>query len=324
MKQLLRFVAFAAALAVTGTALAQDKASLRLNWLLYGFHSFFYLGIDKGYYKEEGIDLTIGEGQGSGRAVQIVGAKSDTFGLSDGSSVIAGITKGAPIVAVMGIMNKSPFAIITRADANITSVKQLEGKTIAATTGEAGLVIFPAILANAKMAPDSVKFLRVDGAGKVVAMLEKRVDAMLGGLENQALILPQRGMAVNTIPYADVGANTLGLVIHVNRETLEKNPQLVQRFVRATQKAIAAAEKNPEESVAAVLKVKPDLDRELALKQLKAGLALQRAADGASQPIGWMSPADWANTLKLMKDYQELQTDMPAAAFFTNQFASPK
>jgi NitT/TauT family transport system substrate-binding protein len=324
MKHLLRLIALAAALAVSGTALAQDKASLRLNWLLYGFHSFFYLGIDKGYYKQEGIELTIGEGQGSGRAVQIVGAKSDTFGLSDGSSVIAGITKGAPIVAVMGIMNKSPFAIITRADANITTVKQLEGKTIAATTGEAGLVIFPAILANAKMGPDSVKFLRVDGAGKVVAMLEKRVDAMLGGLENQALILPQRGMAVNTIPYADVGANTLGLVIHVNRETLEKKPDLVQRFVRATQKAIAAAEKNPEESIAAVVKVKPDLDRELALKQLKAGLALQRAADGASQPIGWMSPADWSNTLKLMKDYQELQTDMPAAAFFTNQFASPK
>jgi NitT/TauT family transport system substrate-binding protein len=324
MKHLLRFVALAVALAMSGTALAQDKASLRLNWLLYGFHSFFYLGVDKGYYKEEGIDLTVGEGQGSGRAVQIVGAKSDTFGLSDGSSVIAGITKGAPIVAVMGIMNKSPFAIITRADANIKTVKELEGKTIAATAGEAGLVIFPAILANAKMAPDSVKFLRIDGAGKVVAMLEKRVDAMLGGLENQALILPQRGMAANTIAYADVGANTLGLVIHVNKETLEKNPGLVARFVRATQKSIAAAERNPEESIAAAAKVKPDLDRDLALKQLKAGLALQRAADGGSQPIGWMSPNDWAHTLKLMKEYQDLQTDLAPASFYTNQYTATK
>ena len=197
MNHMLRSLTLVLALAMSGSALALDNASLRLNWLMYGFHSFFYLGVDKGFYKDEGIELTIGEGQGSGRAVQIVGAKSDTFGLSDGSSVIAGITKGAPIVAVMGIMNKSPFAIITRADANIKTVKELEGKTIAATAGEAGLVIFPAILANAKMAPDSVKFLRIDGAGKIVAMLEKRVDAMLGGLENQALILPQRGMAVN-------------------------------------------------------------------------------------------------------------------------------
>ena len=154
------------------SVMAQDRASLRLNWLVYGFHSLFYLGVDQGFYKDEGIDLTIGEGQGSGRAVQIVGAKSDTFGLSDGASVIAGITKGAPILAVMGIMNRSPFAIIVRADANIKTVRDLQGKTIAATAGEAGLVIFPAILANAKMPADAVHFLRIDGAGKVVAMLE--------------------------------------------------------------------------------------------------------------------------------------------------------
>jgi NitT/TauT family transport system substrate-binding protein len=324
MNRMLRIITVGLVLAMSGSALAQEKASLRLNWLMYGFHSFFYLGVDKGFYKDEGIELTIGEGQGSGRAVQIVGAKSDTFGLSDGSSVIAGITKGAPIVAVMGIMNKSPFAIITRADANIKTVKELEGKTIAATAGEAGLVIFPAILANAKMGPDSVKFLRIDGAGKIVAMLERRVDAMLGGLENQALILPQKGMAVNTIPYAEVGANTLGLVIHVNKETLEKNPALVQKFVRATQKALAFTEKNPGEAIAAIAKLKPDLDRDLALKQLKAGLALQRAADGANQPVGWMSPGDWANTLKLMKDYQELQTDMASTSFFTNQYTAAK
>lgn len=324
MTKVLRLAALAIALAMSGSVMAQDKASLRLNWLMYGFHSFFYLGVDKGFYKDEGIDLTIGEGQGSGRAVQIVGAKSDTFGLSDGSSVIAGVTKGAPIVAVMGIMNKSPFAIITRADANIKTVKDLEGKTVAATAGEAGLVIFPAIMANAKMAPDSVKFLRIDGAGKIVAMLEKRVDAMLGGLENQALILPQRGMPVGTIAYADVGANTLGLVIHVNKETLEKNPGLVQRFVRATQKSIAYAERNPEESVAAIARIKPDLDKDLALKQLKAGLALQRAGDGASQPIGWMSPSDWANTLQLMKSYQELETQMAPTSFYTNQYVVAK
>ena len=71
-------------------------------------------------------------------------------------------------------------------------------------------------------------------------------------------------------------------------------------------------------------KVKPDLDKELAMKQLKAGLALQRAIDGANQPIGWMSPNDWANTLKLMKDYQELQTDMVSTSFFTNQYATAK
>lgn len=324
MKRLLGIGMIALGLAAAGLAQAQEAASLRLNWLYYGFHSFFPLGVEKGFYKEEGIDLTIGEGQGSGRAVQIVGAKSDTFGLSDGASVIAGAAKGAPVVAVMGIMNKSPFAIIARADANIRTVKDLEGKTIAATTGEAGLTIFPAIIKNNKLNADAIKFVRVDGPGKLVATLEKRVDAMLGGLENQSLILAQRGLAVTNIAYSDVGANTLGLVIHVNKETLEKNPKLVQGFIRATQKSIAYTEKNPEEAIAALARIKPDLDKGLALQQLKAGLQLVRAKDGENRPIGWMNPADWETTLDMAREYQDLKTEMKATDFYVNNLVAAK
>jgi len=321
MKTLLKLAALALALAIAPAAFAQEKASLRLNWLYYGFHSFFPLGVDKGFYKDEGIELAIGEGKGSGVAVQIVGAKSDTFGLSDGASVIAGATKGAPIVAVMGVMNKSPFAVIARADANIKTVKDLEGKTIAATTGEAGLTIFPSIVQANKLNGDAIKFVRVDGAGKLVAMLEKRVDAMLGGLENQSLILAQRGLAVTNIAYADVGANTLGLVIHVHKDTLAASPRLVQGFVRATQKSIDYAEKNPDEAIAALARIKPDLDKDLAMKQLKAGLTLVRANGSAGQPIGWMNPDDWDNTLKMGRDYSELKTDMKASDFYVNNIA---
>ena len=321
MKTLLKLLALSLALAIAPAAFAQEKASLRLNWLYYGFHSFFPLGVDKGFYKDEGIDLAIGEGKGSGVAVQIVGAKSDTFGLSDGASVIAGATKGAPIVAVMGVMNKSPFAVIARADANIKTVRDLEGKTIAATTGEAGLTIFPAIVQANKLNGDAIKFVRVDGAGKLVAMLEKRVDAMLGGLENQSLILAQRGLPVTNLAYADVGANTLGLVIHVHKDTLASNPKLVQGFVRATQKSIAYAEAYPDEAIAALVKVKPDLDKTLAMQQLKAGLTLVRANGSAGQPIGWMNPSDWENTLRMGREFQELKTDMKATDFYVNNLA---
>ena len=324
MKNLLKIGTLMLAMLAASAAFAQEKASLRLNWLYYGFHSFFPLGVEKGFYKDEGIALEIGEGQGSGRAVQIIGAKSDTFGLSDGASVIAGASQGAPRVAVMGIMNKSPFAIIARADANIKSVKDLEGKTIAATTGEAGLNIFPAIVQANKLNAANIKFVRVDGAGKLVAMLEKRVDAMLGGLENQSLILAQRGLPVNNIAYADIGANTLGLVIHVHKETLEKNPKLVQGFIRATQKAIAYTEKNPEEAIAALAKIKPDMDKTLAMQQLKAGLTLVRANGSANQPIGWMNPTDWEGTLRMAREYQDLKTEMKPADFYTNQLALTK
>ncbi len=317
MKRLLlaALLAFAA-----GPAHAEDKVSLRLNWLVYGFHMPFQLGIERGIYKRHGIELTVGDGQGSGRAVQVVAAGSDTFGLSDGASIIAGATKGAPVVAIMGIMNRSPFAVIARVDSGVTDFPSLAGKTIAATTGEAGLVIFPALLSANKMAPDAVKFLRIDGAAKLVAVLENRVPAMLGGLENQTLILEQKNLKVVTLGYADNGVNTEGLAIHTTRDTLRDKPDMVRRFILATRESFEAAMADPAATIAAGLKAKPDLDGALSLRQLEAGLKLVRSPAGPNQKIGWMAAEDWSQTLALMKQYQELVTDLPASAFWTNDY----
>jgi NitT/TauT family transport system substrate-binding protein len=317
MKRLIGLLAGLAALAAS-PAMAQEKATLRLNWLLYGFHTPFHLGVERGYYKAEGIDLEIGEGQGSARAVQIVAAKGDTFGLSDGASIINGVTRGAPIKAVMGIMNTTPFAIIARADSGIRTLKDFEGKTIAATTGEAGLTILPALIKSAKLDGSKVNFLRVDGPTKIVAVLEKRAEALLGGSENQPFILEQRGVASTVFNYADAGVNTMGLAIHVHADTLKDKPKLVEGFIRATMKAYGDAEKEPEAAIAAGLKIKPDMDRAMALKQLQAGLKLVRSKAAPTAPIGMMPPQDWQMTLDLMKEFQELKTDMPASVFFTN------
>src|SRR5205823_11217516 len=177
-----------AALLAAAPARADDKVQFRLNWILYGFHTPFYLGLERGYYKEEGIDLTIGEGQGSVRAVQTVGVKGDTFGLSDGGSVIAGVSKGAP-VSVMAVTNSSPYAVTVRNDGSIKTLKDLEGKTIASAPGEAGLALLPALLKRNGVDGDKVKILRVEGAGKMVAIAEKRVEAIESGLDNQSLTL---------------------------------------------------------------------------------------------------------------------------------------
>ncbi len=317
MKRLPLF-AISILVALAGSAAAQERATLRLNWLIYGFHSPFYLGVERGYYKAEGIDLEVGEGKGSGAAVQVIGAKGDTFGLSDGASIINGITKGAPIKAVMGIMNTTPFAVIAREDANIKTVKDLEGKTIAATAGEAGLVIMPALIKANKLDESKLNFLRVDGATKLVATLEKKADAMLGGSENQVFVLEQRGLKTTVLNYADYGVNTMGLAIHVHNDTLKDKPKLVEGFVRATQKAFAEAEKDPAAAIAAGMKAKPDMDKDMAMKQLLAGLKLVRSRAAPTAPVGLMQAGDWQMTLDLMKEYQELKTDLKADAFYTN------
>jgi NitT/TauT family transport system substrate-binding protein len=308
---------------LTVPAAALEKATLRLNWLVYGFHAPFYLGEARGYYKAEGIDLEIAEGQGSLRAVQIIGAKGDTFGLSDGLSIINGMANGAPIKAVMGIMNTTPSAIIARADAGITTLTDLEGKTVAATDGEAALAIVPALFKANKLDAAKVNFLRVEGADKgpvkLAAVVDNRADAFLGGSDHFPLILERRGVKPKVFNYADFGVNMIGLAIHVHADTIEHNPALVTGFIKATQKAYGEAEKDPAAAIAAAMRANLALNEALALKQLQAGLKLVRSKAAPEAPIGSMAESDWRMTLDLMKEYQELKTDMPASAFFTNE-----
>jgi NitT/TauT family transport system substrate-binding protein len=303
-----------------GPASAQDKVTFRLNWLLYGFHTPFYLGLERGYYKEEGIDLTIGEGQGSVRSVQTIGAKGDTFGLADGGSVVAGISKGAPVRAVLAVTNSSPYSLAVRADAGIKTLKDVEGKTIASAPGEAGLQLLPALFAANGVDAEKVKILRVEGAGKMVAIAEKRAEGIMAGLDNQSLTLPKQGVPVIDFAYSKHGANTVGLTIFAHNDTIKEKPDMVRRFVKATIRSFEAAIKDPEASIKAGQKVKADLEMELSKAQLMVGIGLMKSEASKGLPAGHFALKDWQDTLNLMKKYQGLETALTADGFFTNEF----
>lgn len=309
-----------AGLLAANAAQAIDKVTFRLNWLLYGFHTPFYLGLERGYYKDEGIDLTIGEGQGSVRAVQTVGAKGDMFGLADGGSVVAGVSKGAPVKAVMAVTNSSPYSLAVRADSGIKTLKDIEGKTVATAPGEAGLQLLPALFARNNVDIDKVKILRVEGAGKMVAVAEKRAEGLMAGLDNQSLTLPKEGVPLIDFAYSKYGTNTVGLTIFTNNDLIKDNPDLVRRFVKATVRSFEAAIKEPEASIKAGQKVKADLDTSLSLAQLKVGLGLMKTEATAKLPTGAFAQKDWDDTLELMKKYMSLETSLKAPDFFTNEF----
>lgn len=307
-----------ALLASAGAAAAQDKVTFRLNWILYGFHTPFHLGLERGYYRDEGIDLTIGEGQGSVRAVQTVGAKGDMFGLADGGSVMAGVARGAPVKAVMAVTNSSPYSLAVRADSGIRTLKDIEGKTVASAPGEAGLQLLPALFARNGVDADKVKILRVEGAGKMVAIIEKRAEGVMAGLDNQSLTLPRQGVPIIDFAYAKHGANTVGLTIFTHTDLIASNPGLVQRFVKATARSFDAAIKEPEAAIAAGRKAKADLEPDLSLEQLKVGIGLMKTEATKNLPTGAFALKDWEDTLELMKKHMGLETTAKAQEFFTN------
>src|SRR3982751_4700517 len=221
--------AIAALAASTTKALAQDAVSLRLNWYFGGLHVPFYYGRERGFYKDEGIDLTINEGRGSANTVQVVAAGSDTFGLADSSSVISTAAKGADVKYVMSLLNSTGFAVVSLAETGIRTPKDLEGKKLAVSAGDPLGQLFQALAASNKLDMSKITLVQVDPAAKVGAVLEERADALLGGADDQYFLIKQRGLQPAALRYADNGANIVGMTIVTKNDLIKDNPELGHR-----------------------------------------------------------------------------------------------
>ena len=307
--------------ASTVAAPAQDAVTFRLNWYMGGLHVPFYYGKEKGIYAAEGIDLTINEGRGSANTVQVVAAGSDTFGLADSSSVVLTAARGADIKSVMSLLNSTGFSVVSLAETGIKTPKDLEGKRLAVSPGDPLGQLFQALAAHNKLDMSKISMVQVDPAAKVVAVLEKRADGLLGGADDQYFLIKQRGIAPAALRFADNGANIVGMTIVTKTDLIKTNPELVRRFVRATAKSWDEAKKNPGAAVDAALKAKPDLNRQSTLEQLMVDIELLDSPNSKGR-IGWGAQADWDQTLNLLKQYRGLETSQPWTTFHTNDFVA--
>jgi NitT/TauT family transport system substrate-binding protein len=319
MRIVTRLAAALLACAAAASVHAQEAVSLRLNWYLGGLHVPFYYGKEMGYFKQEGIDLTINEGRGSANTVQVVAAGSDTFGMADSSSLISTAAKGADVKSVMSLLNSTGFSVVSLASAGIRKPKDLEGKSLAVSPGDPLGQLFRALAAHNKLDMNTIKFVQVDPAAKVVAVLEKKVDALLGGADDQYFLIKYKGVEPHALRYADHGANIVGMTILTTGNLIKTKPELVRRFVRASVRSWDEAKKNPQAAVDAAMKVKPDLNRQSTLDQMMVDFELLDSAHSKGK-VGMGAQADWDQTISLLKQYRDLDTKEPWTTFHTNEY----
>lgn len=294
--------------------------SLRQNWYTGGFHVPWYLGKERGYFAEQGIDLDIGEGAGGARTVQLVANKSDHFGQADGGTLMAAAAKDAPAKAVMTIHALSPFGVIFLKESGIETVRDLEGKKLAVTAGDALTQLWPAVVAANNLNTDEIQLVQMDAAAKPVAVMEKRVDALLGGIADQFFLIKYKGFEPGQLRFADIGANMVGLSILAHPDFIKEQPDVIRGFVTATARSWEDARKDQDAAVRAAMTVKPDLNPESTKDQFLVDNSLTEGPNNRGRPFGYGAKEDWDQTYDLMSKYRDLQTDKPADFFYTNEF----
>ena len=192
--RLLAAIAAIAALDASARAQTLDKFQFRLNWTLYGEHAGFFVASDKGFYKEEGLEVEILEGSGSTTVAQLVSNMTNPVAYVDAATMMRGVGAGMPIKAVGVTLQQSPMAFIYRADApRPTKIEEIKGSRIAITAGDASLAIFTAFMGKLGMKVDDVNLITVaNPQSKEQAVLNKQADALLVHIELQPFAKPLR------------------------------------------------------------------------------------------------------------------------------------
>ncbi len=323
-------LAAAGATAVAGTlpmrsAFALDKVVLRTNWLFYGSHAIFFLGIDKGLYEQNGLDVVVKQGNGSGNTVRLVANKDSTFAYVSAAALIKLAAQGAPIISVATIDATGTEAVLVRPDSGIKTFKDLEGKKVLTTAGAGVNTFFPVAAQNAGVDLGKIELVNVAESALVQSYLQNMAPAMLGGIDDKPAEIKANGGEQPVIfNYADYGVYQPGYAIATHKDLIKENPDLVKRFVHATIAAVQASAADPEAAIASLINWKASTEDEKeriqAREVLGVTLAILSSPNNKDKRIGMNVEADWASALELLKKYSELQTDMTADQFYTNEF----
>jgi NitT/TauT family transport system substrate-binding protein len=309
--------------ATTEPASAQNKleaASLRLDWLASGYHVPFFYALERGFYRDQGIDLTIADGKGSTTTLQVVASGNETFGATNLSTMALGIAKGMPVVAVAALIQKSPDAILSLKDGGIARPKDIEGKRGAFVSTSASTKIFPAFAKAAGINTDKVTKLQIEGSARYSVLLQGNADFVLGWSFTDNFKINKHKPTAEPILFADSGVNILGIGLVVSKETLKQHSSLVKRFLAATVKGIDEAVSNPKAAIDATMKVRPNTDREAladAAMHLKPFL---RTKHSENHPYGWMAKEDWEQSKQILVQYLGLSVSISIDSLYTNAY----
>jgi NitT/TauT family transport system substrate-binding protein len=195
-------------IAAAGAPGAQ-KVSLRLDWVISGYHAPYFVGLKNGYYKDEGLDVTIEPGNGSANVAQAIGNGNGEFATVDGGAMMQLVAKGLPVKSVMGLYQRNPIGVIYNAKSGITTPKDLEGKTLVITNGDAPAALLPAFMAATGVDLKKVNVVSTDPASKNAAVISGRGDAVVTFSFQAVPIIEAAGVAVKTFDYADYGVSRL-------------------------------------------------------------------------------------------------------------------
>ncbi|MGG3799041.1 ABC transporter substrate-binding protein [Metabacillus fastidiosus] len=294
-----------------------EKVTVVLDWTPNTNHTGLYVAKEKGYFKEEGLDVDIIL-PGEAGAEQLVASGKADFGVSHQETVTEARVQGLPVISIAAIIQHNTSGFASPVEKNIKSPKDFTGKTYGGWGGPAEKPVISTLMNVEKANVDDVSFVNM-GETDFFTAVKRDIDFAWIFYAWTGIEAELRGEKLNMIYLTDYSKNLdyYTPILVANEGKIKDNADQVKKFMNAVSKGYNFAIENPVEAADILIKENPDLDAEL-VKKSQEWLS-PRYKDDAPR-WGEQKQEVWENYAKWMFENKVLEKELDAKSAFTNEF----
>ncbi|HTP83677.1 MAG TPA: ABC transporter substrate-binding protein [Alphaproteobacteria bacterium] len=262
----LAFSAVCAAVLASASARAADKIDFMIDWVPTGEEAYPYVGVQEGFFAQEGLEVTIKVGRGSVDTITKVATGVADFGSAAVGALMGAAAQGpVPVKAIYSIYSKQPDAIFTTKGSGITAIKDLNGRTVGTATFSSSNTIWPVFATMNGLDLSKIKVQKVEVNTLAPLLATGQIDATINWVTaapNTEAILKKAGKEIVVLPWSEHGLDGYGLSVIAADKVIKERPDVVARFVRAFTKVTAFVVANPAGAAKDLKAMVPEADLE--------------------------------------------------------------
>jgi putative hydroxymethylpyrimidine transport system substrate-binding protein len=296
-----------------------QKVTLMLDWYPNAVHSLLYVAKEKGYFKEQGIDVDIKMPADTNDPLKLVAANQVDMAISYQPEVLVARGENIPVKSFAALVRHPLNQLMVPANGPIKSPKDLEGKTIGYPSIPLDEAIVQTMVKSDGGDPQKIKMVDV-GWDLIPAMATKKTNALIGGyINHEKLLLEKEGHPMLALNPKEYGVpDYYELVLVGSEKGLKEKPEVFKKFMAAITKGQKYVQENPEKGLSILLKnadKSSPLDKDVETKSLQILLPLM---DAKNKAFAYQDPQTWKNVAEWLKDNKVVKTKVNSKDAFVN------
>ncbi|MEA3458260.1 MAG: ABC transporter substrate-binding protein [Candidatus Thermoplasmatota archaeon] len=293
-----------------------QDVTVKLKWLHCVQFAGLYIANEKGYYADENLNVTIEETDFTNEPVDVIAEGNAEFGVDDADRILVKMGEGASLKTIGVIFRIGPLGYVSLKDSNITIPTDFVGKNIGLTPDAHAM--HSAVVKKLGMDPGSMTV--INGSYNYTPLITGEYDVFTVYVTDETYhITEEEGHELNVILPSDYGVSFYADSIFTSDEIIENDPELVEKFLRATLKGWQYALENKEEALDVTEKYEVGRYANREYEEYIYDHQFPLIHTGESN-VGWMSSERWQEMYDILNDYGEIETGFDVSQAYTMQF----